>query len=72
MPPFAFPGRTRRRPGWLLGRPRRGDGVQLIGVVEHRGLGRARRAGVVVDRDRVQQLRADVRLERGCALFDQP
>ena len=44
--------------------PRRGDGVELVRVVERRGLGGARRAQVVVHRDGVQQLRGSARAPR--------
>ena len=44
--------------------PRRGDGVELVRVVEHGRLGRAGGAAVVVAGDRVQQLRAHCGIER--------
>ena len=50
-----------RAPGLFGNRPRRCDGVELVRVVQRRGLGGARRTQVVVHRDGVQQLggRAD-------------
>ena len=59
------PGRP--APQLVRHRASRGDRVELIRVVERRGFGGARRARVVVARDRVQQLRAHIGLERGCA-----
>src|SRR5215203_669754 len=73
-PPDPRPDRRPRRRASLALRhgPRRCDCVELIRVVENRGFGRPRRAGVVVRPDRVQQLRANARLERTGPLLDQP
>jgi hypothetical protein len=43
--------------------PRGGDGVELVRVVEDGGLGRLRRAGVVLARDCVQELGPRVRIK---------
>ena len=64
--------RVRARPRSGLGHgTRRGDRVELVRVVEHGRLGGARRAGVVVAGDRVQQLGAGCRVEPVGALLDQ-
>src|ERR671917_417884 len=67
-PRSAVPNRRLR----LVDRARRGDGVELVRVVEDGRLGRPRGARVVVRGDGVEELGADVRLERGGALLDQP
>ena len=50
---------------------RRGDGVELVRVVQHGGLRRPRGPPVVMTSDRVQKLRADVSVERCGTLLDQ-
>src|SRR5439155_7139008 len=52
--------------------PRRGDGVELVRVVEDGRLRGAGGSGVVVARHRVHELRERFRLETGRALLDQP
>ena len=46
--------------------------VELIRVIEHCGLGGARRGPVVVRRDGVQKLCEDCRVEIASAFLDQP
>ncbi len=50
----------------------RGDRVELVRVVEHRGLGRPGRAPVVVDGDGVDELGERVAVELGRPRLDQP
>ena len=52
--------------------PGRGLGVELVRVVEHGGLGGARRLPVVMDGDGVQELRPNRGVERDRPLLDQP
>jgi hypothetical protein len=52
-------------------RPRRGDRVELVRVVEDGRLGRAGGARVVVDGDRVQELRPRVAWEVDRVLLDE-
>src|SRR6266516_7377600 len=58
-------------PGLLGNRPGGSDRVELVRVVERGGLGRPRRASVVVARDRVQQLCPHLRFERRGAGLDE-
>src|SRR5262249_20915493 len=53
-------------------RPRRGDRVELVRVVQDGRLGGLGRPGVVVGGDRMKQLRTRGRVERLGPLFDQP
>ena len=48
-----------------------GCGIQLVRVVKHRRLGRPRTAGLVVNRDRVQQLGPYLGLKSRRALLDE-
>ena len=56
----------------LLHWPGGRDGVELIRVVEHRSLGGLGRAQVVMHRDSVQELGANLGLERRRPVLDQP
>ena len=55
-----------------IDRPRGGDRVELVRVVEHGGLGRPRAARVVMHGHGVEQLGPHLDLQRRRALLDQP
>ena len=65
-------GEDDREHGYVRDGPRRGDGVELVRVVEHRRLGRARRARVVVEATACRSSARTSAVERLGALLDQP